>query len=148
MALPLVTDPIDWALDPVTGDLPATGSIAYTTGLPAVVQGAKIRLRMFAGEWFLNLAQGMPWLQRLDGSVTAAQAILGQKFDRLKTLQALRDQLLGNAAKNISGVPGILSLVSLDCTFDNISRTLTITWQARTAFGDTNLNTLAVGGSS
>ena len=148
MALPLATDQIDWKLDPVAHDLPATGNIQMTSGIGAVVQGAKIRLLMFAGEWFLNLAQGMPWIQRPDGTVSATQAILGQKFNRLKTLQAIRDQLLGNVSKGIAGVPGLLSLIALDCTFDGPSRMLTITWQAHTAFGDTQMNTLTVGGSS
>jgi hypothetical protein len=144
MALPLLTDPIDVFIDPATGDITPSGSINFTSGIAAVIQGATIRLKMFAGEWFLNLAQGVPYLERADGTVTRDQALLGQKFDAAKAIRAFRDQLLGSPERGIAGVPGILSLTQLDVSFDDPTRTLTITWQAKTAFGDTNLNTLTV----
>ena len=147
MALPLITDPIDWALDPTTGDFPA-GDIQETTGIAAVMQGATIRLRMYMGEWFLNLAQGVPYIERPDGSVTPDQAIMGQKFNKAKALRAFRDQLLGNPLNGIAGVPGIIQLLALNVSYVNSTRTLTVQWQAKTAFGNTPLNTLAVSGSA
>ena len=144
MALPLRTDEIDIAVDPVTGDIPETGDLTMASGITAVMQGARIRLRMFAGEWFLNLAQGVPYLERSDGSVTAAQALFGQKFDRGKTLRAFRDQLLGDSSRGIVGVPGIVELLALDVAWNGATRTATVTWKARTAFGDTPLDVLVI----
>lgn len=141
----LITDKVDIKVNPLTWDIPAQGNLTMTSGVDAVVQGATIRLKMAAGEWFLNLAQGVPWIARPDGSVTQDQAILGSKFDRAKAIRAFRDQLLGNAGAGIAGVPGIVALPVLDVAFDGPSRTLTVTWRASTAFGDTDLNTLPIG---
>lgn len=129
----LTTDPIDVLIDPATGDISATGDLVLTTGITAVVQGARIRLRTVAGEWFLNRAAGVAWLER-DG-VDVSRVLLGQKYNQAKAIREFRNALLGTA--EVAGVPGIVSLTRLECTFDNRSRTLTVTWQARTAFGDT-----------
>lgn len=137
----LITDEIDIRLDPVSGDIPATGDLVMTTGIEAVVQGARIRLQMIAGEWFLNRALGVGYFER--PGVSAARAILGQKFNRGKTLREFREALLGNASS--SGVPGIVALTRLEVTFDGPTRTLTVTWQARCAFGDTPPDTLTIG---
>lgn len=144
----LITDQIDIAVSTVTWDIPATGNLTMTSGVAAVVQGATIRLKLFAGEWFLNRAQGVAWIARADGTVTAAQAILGQKFDRDKTIRAIRAQLLGDVGQGIAGVPGLIALTQLDVKFNGPTRTLTITWQGKTSFGDTNLNVLPIGGTT
>lgn len=137
----LSTDEIDIAL--TNGDIPATGDLTMTTGVTAVVQGAQVRLRQVAGEWFLNLDQGVRYFER-DG-VLARDAIMGQKFDRAKTLREFRRALLGDKSLGVEGVPGIVELTKLECTFVVATRTLTVSWQARTEFGDTPLDTLAIG---
>jgi hypothetical protein len=138
----LLTDPIDITLDPVTGDLPA-GDLTMTSGIAAVMQGARIRLRMFAGEWFANLDAGVRYLER-DG-VTAAQALLGQPFNRAKAIREFRAALLGDPSRNVVAVPGIVSLKTLDAKYDGPTRTMTVTWQAVTAFGDTPLDLISIG---
>lgn len=142
MAAPLSTDPIDWYINPLTGDLPPTGNIQYTTGLTAVLQAAYIRLRMFAGEWFANLDAGVRYLER-DG-VTAAQALLGQKFNKGKACREIRDNLIGNPSRNITPIAGIVELLVCDAAFNTSTRVMTITWQARTQFGDTPLNLITI----
>lgn len=137
----LSTDQIDMYVDPLTGDIPPTGDIPMTSGIAAVVQGARIRLRMFKAEWFLNLDQGVPYLER--EGVPAAQAILGQKFNKTKALNAFRDALLGT--ETTSGVPGIVELLQLNVVFDGRARTMTVIWQARCEFGDTPPDTLVIG---
>lgn len=141
MAL-LLTDEIDWKLD-ATGDIPASGDLEFTTGVNAVVQGARIRLRQIAGEWFLNLDQGVRYFER-DG-VLARDAIMGQKFDRAKALREFRRALLGDASLGVVGVPAIVELTKLECDFVSSTRTLTVTWQARTEFGDTPVDVIAAG---
>lgn len=140
MAL-LSTDPIDIWIDPATGDIPPTGDLAMSSGVAAVVQGARIRLGLFKGELFCNLDQGVAWLER-PGTVPASRAILGQKFDRAKALREFRDALLGTPTS--SGVPGITALLKLDVQFDSGSRVMTVTWQASTVFGDTPVDVLKV----
>lgn len=139
----LSTDVIDVYIDPSTDDIPATGDLTDATGITAVMQGARIRLRTVMGEWFANLDAGVPYFER-DG-VDAADAILGQKFDRNKALRAFRRALLGDASVGVSGVPGIVELLKIECTFTTSTRSLSMTWQARTEFGDTPVDTLALG---
>jgi hypothetical protein len=139
----LSTDPIDWAINQATGDLPPTGNIKYTTGIPAVLQAAYIRLRMFAGEWFANLDAGVRYLER-DG-VTSAQALLAQKFDKAKACREIRDNLIGSPSRNITPIAGIVELLVCDASYVNATRTMTITWQARTEFGDTPVNQITIG---
>ncbi len=141
--MPVLTDEIDVYVDPATGDIPPTGDLRMTTGVEAVMQGANIRLRQVAGEWFLNLARGVRYFER-DG-VAARDAILGQKFDRAKAIREFRRALLGDVSLGIEAVPGIVELLALDAKFDGKTRTLTVTWQARTEFGDTPLDVIAIG---
>lgn len=138
MAL-LITDEIDWELDPVTGDFPPPGqNIGASSGIAAVVQGARIRLLLTAGEWFLNLDRGVARFLR-DG-VDPSRVILGSKFNAARAQREYRTALLGG--NGIEGVPGLLSLVQLDVTFDNVTRTQNVVWQGRTSFGDTPVDTL------
>ncbi len=137
----LITDEIDWLLDPATGDFPL-GDITMSRGIAAVLQGARIRLRMVAGEWFRNLDAGVRLFER-DG-VTAAQALIGQKFSRIKAIREFRRALVGDRALNVAGVPGIIAVPILDASA--LGRVLSITWQAQTAFGDTPVDRLTVGG--
>lgn len=127
----LSTDPIDLALD-ADGDLDvATG---LTRGLAAVVQGCRVRLSMFRGEWFLDLSAGVPYLPR-DG-VSEAEAILGQRFNDTKARAAFRQALLAT--------PGVVAVLQLDLDFQTGERRLTATWRVRTEFGDSPVEVLAM----
>ena len=57
------------AVDPATNDLflRADGSLAVVTQAEAVGQHVRQRLMTFEGEWFLDTAAGVPWLDRLLG---------------------------------------------------------------------------------
>lgn len=143
MTAPLRTAEIDITIDPVTGDIPAQGDLAMTKGVEAVVQGARIRMQMFAGEWFLNLAMGVAYIAR--SGVPIERVLLGQKFDRNKAIREFRGVLLGDAARGILPLPGILSVTTLNVTFEPSTRIVTITWKASTQFGDTPLDTLVTG---
>lgn len=127
MAL-LSTDPIDVATD-ANGDLfmDANGT-KFSRGLTGVVQAARIRMRLFLGEWFLNLDSGVDWW-----------AVLGEKWDATAEAK-LRDDLTAT----ILGTPGIVSVTSLTLDLNPTTRVLTINWQAKTLFGDTTLDKLAV----
>jgi len=132
----LSADPVDLPLDPATGDLTFTnGRLVLTTGVPAVIQGARIRMQTIAGEWFLDLDTGVPYFER-DG-VPAAKAILGQKFSVAKASAAFR--------KQIFDTPGVTAVTALNVSFDGPTRALNVNWQAETAFGDTPADSLAAG---
>lgn len=107
--------------------------LAGASGLEAAAIGARTRVQLCRGEWFLNLDAGIPYLPT-DG-VPASQAILGQKFDPVKVRQAFLQELLT--------VPGARDVPVLRVEFDTSTRNLSITWVLRTIFGDTEQDTLS-----
>ena len=131
----LSTDPIDLQLDPATGDLAVGGGLALSRGLAGVVQAARIGMQLIAGEWFLDLDLGVPWFER-DG-VPAARAIFGQKFNEAKLTRELGAVL--------AQTPSIVSVTQLTVKFSAATRAVTVVWSARTSFGDTPIDTLALG---
>ena len=131
----LSTDPITWTLDPTTNDFPP-GPLTFTSGLAAVAQGIRTRLQLCAGEWFLNLDAGIPYLERA-GVITKEQALYGQKFDANKTTAMFRSA--------IKQCPGVGSISAISCVFNNATRTITIAWAVVTSFGDTITDSLAIG---
>jgi hypothetical protein len=131
------------ATDPVTLKMGADGkldvlamasSAPFDRGLTAVVTGVRTRLRLIAGEWFLNLDKGMPWYER-DG-IDSQTVILGSKYDettiRVPMLRAILD------------TPGVVEVTQLVIQFDPVNRSVSITWSARCEFGETEPDTLTV----
>lgn len=132
----LSTDPVDLPIDPVTGDLAfVNGRLVFTTGVPAVIQGARIRMLKIRGEDFLDLDDGVPYFER-DG-VDASEALLGQKFNVGKATRAFAEQL--------DVTPGVVAVSALDVKFDGKTRGLSVNWRALTEFGDTAADSLAKG---
>lgn len=130
----LASDPIDWAMD---DDFQLLIPIRFVRGLAAVRQGVRVRLSMARGEWFLNLDTGVPWLPTDDGVVTVEQAILGNpRFDAGFVNEAIR--------RVIERTPNVIQVTEIRSSFDNEARTATVTWSARTAFGDLQDDTLAL----
>lgn len=127
----LESDPIDIALDE-DGDLLIDPDVGFVilTGIEGVKQCVQIRLLLFKGEWFLDLDAGVPYYQE----------ILGEKFNE----SLLRQRL----AEAIKGAPGVKEILSLDVAFTGTTRQVSVTWSIRTVFGDTEPDTLAIGGSS
>lgn len=125
----LETDPIDILLDD-DGDLLIDGDgLHFSSGLQGVAQAVRIRLRLFAGEWFLNLDAGVPWWE-----------ILGEKPNDV----LLRQRLI----EAIRGTPGVVEVLQLAIAWDGPRRRVTVTYALRTAFGDTEPDMLAVGGTN
>ncbi len=140
----LITDAVDFLIDPATGDFPPPGqNIDVSRGLAAVVQGARIRLALIAGEWFLDLDLGVAYFAR--PGIEPSRVIFGARFLAARSQREYRAALLG--ANGRPGVPGLLELTRLDVTFNTQTRTQTVIWQGRTIFGDTEADTLAFGES-
>lgn len=128
----LVGDPIDWLLG-TDGDIVITDDVAWATGIPARAQQARIALQSVKGEWFINPDEGVPYWER--DNVTADEALLGQRFDRLKCLGAFRDALVS--------IPDI-TIKTLTVDFSSALRAVTVKWSITCEFGDTDLSTLIV----
>lgn len=103
----------DFKLD-VTGDLDfSSGDLEIVTADDAIRQQLQIRLRFFLGEWFLNENEGMPYIDNIIGAKNPSVALMTDIFRRA-----------------ILGVPGIVSLDSIEFDFDASSRTLSVDFSA------------------
>lgn len=129
--MPLVTEPVRLALTS-TGDIEIP--MRFVSGVEAVSQGCRERLRAVRGEWFRDLRLGVPWFE--GDQVPASSAILGQRYDERRVRSAIRGALLGD--------PAVTEILRLDVTFSTATRVLTIRWQVRCAFGDTSVEALEV----
>src|SRR4051812_26574725 len=115
----------------VGNDLVITDDLQFVAGIDGVAQLCRIAVQMFAGEWFADLDQGIRYWD----------AILGNSPELARTvaLSEFRDTLLT--------VPGVLAVTRLEVKFSDAGRrTLTVTWQVRTASGDTPADTLTTSG--
>lgn len=118
MDIALVTIPD--AENPVVGDiLISQNRIVLVRGAAAVAQKIRQRLAFMLGEWFLDLRQGVPWLQ----------VILNKVGDVNTAIAILRNVVLTT--------PGVLEVVSFSAAFDRARRDLRISFVARTIDGDT-----------
>lgn len=99
----------------------------FLAGLQAFIVGANARLQLVRGEWFADRGRGMPY--RENAYVLPDDALLGQPFDESKS------RLAYTAA--ISETPGFGELLKMEIVFNRTARRQTVTWQARTQFGDT-----------
>jgi len=120
MPLPLATDPRDLLLD-TNNDIVIGTDLVFSYGIAAIVQSARIALQMFAGEWFADLDAGIPYWQ----SILGAKPVIAAAAARV----AFRDELLE--------VAGVIDVLRIDVVFDAPTRTMSISWQALTALGET-----------
>ena len=92
--------------------------VAIAEGADAVVQGILTRLRLFRGEWFLDINAGMPWFEEVftDG---------GQDIKRIES--ALKTQ--------INATPGVEAILSFAIAFDGATRDITVTFEVDTIYG-------------
>jgi hypothetical protein len=121
VAQPLENEPRDLLLG-LDNDLIITNDLDWSRGIAAVAQSCRIKLQMFRGEWFLDLDEGIPfWDDILGQKAEAAIAVARQEF---------RAALLA--------IEGVLEISKLEVSFESI------TWQVRTALGETPVDTLEV----
>lgn len=92
----IAPDRLGLAIDPATNDLAldATGNLAVVTNAHAVGQHIRQCLMTYRGEWFLNPATGVPWLDQ----------VMGRRFD-----PALAEAVLKAAVYRVDGVREITS---------------------------------------
>lgn len=128
MALPLSEQPRDLSLG-TDNDLVVTTDLTFTAGVQAVAQSCRIALQIFQGEWFLDLDVGIPYWDRIIAQKPNV-AIAGARA-------AFRKELLA--------VNGVLAIKRLDVTYVNATRTLNVTWQVSTVFGDTPADSIVAG---
>lgn len=109
------------------GDIPITAQ--RVLGEDLVIQRIEIRFRTFLGEYLLDTAQGLPYLEWT------------------QTFPVPLDQIRDAFANEIATCPGVLSLDSITATFDETAQRVTIDAQA-TLEADSSLEISAQVGTS
>ena len=133
MAQPLLDEPRDLLIGEDNDLVIVNGDLAFARGVSGVAQECRIAVQLFAEEWFLDLDAGIPYLQ----SILAAGR---PEVVRLIAKKEYREELLA--------VDGVIEILLLDTEFDPELRKLTVTWQVRTALGDTPVDTLSEDGTT
>lgn len=128
MPQPLIDEPRDLLVDANNDLVVVNGDLVLARGVDAVAQECRIAVQIFAEEWFLDLDAGIRYLQDILARSAAGIALVAKR--------EYRDELLK--------VDGVLEILRLDAVFDAATRTLTVTWQVRTALGNTPVDTLSV----
>lgn len=102
------------------GDLDMSKGLQFTTTLPEyVAQRIDENLSFFLGEWFLDLRQGLPYLQQL----------IGAKPD-LPLLDTIFRRGLG-------ATPGVGTVKSMRTEFDGSTRTAGVRFEIKCKDGST-----------
>lgn len=69
-------------LDPVTGDI-VTSGVQFTNEQDEIAQTIRTRLKLFLGEYFRDITDGVPWFQSIlikTGTLTSKDAIIKQRI--------------------------------------------------------------------
>jgi len=115
----------DILLDTLSGDIKLVdGDLSLVEGVDAISQHVKQRLKMYLGEWFLDIQSGVAWYQ-----------IVFVKNPNLLLVEAvLRDVVINT--------PGILELNLFELSYENSTRKLGIEFKAQTINGDLDFSNL------
>ncbi len=119
MATPSLTCvALDANNDPVFNNTPLSGT-------DAVAQAILTRLRLFYGEWWEDLSQGLPVFQQILGQLASASGLAAMQLA---------------VARVISGTPYVTSVTSLTLSFNN--GVLNFQASVQTAFGPVTVSNL------
>ena len=106
-------------LNQTTGDLEITNnSLALTTAREAIRQHLQCRFRLFLGEWFLDIDQGVPWFQ----DVLQKQSSFAVVKEILKTV--------------ILDTPGVIEITTFEFEYNGTTREATLTFSCLTEEGE------------
>lgn len=106
------------ALDPATGDLALTaGRLSLVEGVEAIAQRLDGRLSLWQGEWFGDLAAGVPY-----------RRFLGEKGAERLAESSLRQA--------IATCPGVSAVEAFTFSVDKRTRAAALAFRARTVTGE------------
>lgn len=112
----------DFKIDDVTGDIEfgPTGYFLTVEGAERVAQQCEMRLRTQLGEWLLDVASGMDWLDTV--------------FIKNPNFVLIRARVI----EQLRQVPDVQSVDSVTLEPDFETRTIQISFKVKTPFGPTN----------
>lgn len=108
----------DLALNPITNDLLITGlDLSVIKGADRVRQNVLIKLKLWAGEWFLDTEFGTPYIEQ----------VLGKQISLAGAVAALK--------KSILEVNDVDRITSFKYSFDRVARSLSVDFECATKYG-------------
>lgn len=110
----------DVKLDPTTSEwVLLNGSPEFVTGLDAVAQALRCRLRLFLGEWAFDEEEGVAYLQK----------ILGKNKP---------EHTQSEFARVVRGTPGVSAVQRIAVSYNRATRELSVAIAAMTILGQLN----------
>lgn len=104
------------------GDIVTSGEV-WAFDRVAVAQTVSTRLRLFLGEYFRNITEGVAWFEQSNGT----DGILGKGMTLVQIESILRNR--------IARTEGVLKLLSFNLTFDIATRQMSIATSILTIYG-------------
>lgn len=105
-----------------SGDYTLGGAGAFLVNSPeAVAQAIGTRLRLWAGEWFVDTTDGTPWMQQ----------ILGKRQPDRNPDAEIKQRILGTQ--------GVVEITDYSSAFDGETRKLIVTASVNTIYGAATL---------
>lgn len=104
------------------GDL-VTRGVQWAYDKEAVAQTVSTRLKLFLGEYFRDITDGVPWFEKEDGS----DGILGKGYSLSEVEAILRNR--------IARTNGVLKLLSFKIDYDESTRKISVNVFVLTTFG-------------
>lgn len=109
---------IDLLIDNFSDDLILQDNdLVMVNGAEMVRQNISIKLKLFAGEWFLDTEFGTPYLA----------SILGKQISLAAAVAALKASILA--------VDGVQTITRFDYTFNRSARNLNVDFDVQTPYG-------------
>ena len=87
-----------------------------------VAQAVTTRLKLWKGEWFVDITDGTPW----------ESEVLGKRYQRKNPDSAIKSRILGT--------PNVTEITSYSSSFDGETRKYSIVATINTAFGTATLS--------
>lgn len=105
-----------------SGDL-VTRGILWASDKDAVAQNVATRLKLYLGEYFRDITDGVPWFEKDNGT----DGILGKGYSLVQVESILRNR--------IARTKGVLKLLSFSIDFDETTRKMTVSCSVLTEWG-------------
>lgn len=127
----------DFKMNNATKDLDITGGLQIVNGVNEVPQRLRLALSINLGEWFVNVFEGLPYLDTQDPNLPSnTRYFLG---DRDPAQERYIQKTLDNYIRNQS----YISSVTSDVSFDRSQRQFEYNYTATTTGGDTISDTFS-----
>ena len=108
------------------GDIVTSGK-SWAYDVEAIAQTVKTRLRLFLGEYFRDISDGMPWFEKMDGT----EGILGKGYSLSQVESLIR--------MRIARTEGVIKLLKFGMDFRQNERYFTVDCTIMTKYGEAEI---------